>query len=201
MTPAGIAGKCGIDAARLAVVQRVQRIGEREVIAVRQVVAQIAGRCGPQVHGAGLQNAAVVAYRTACHRRASRRNASVVCDLDPVEHLVQQRGFAAGASGSRTLLSGRCRGKLRELMSIASIELPAQCADVAHVHGHFPADVSRHRHRQILNVRGHVVGSKAVRATLRESRESAASAGTGRAPARCCCDVCQVDVFQCRARR
>src|SRR5437667_5660455 len=73
------------------VVQRVKGVGEGQVIAIRQIVAQVTGRGGPKLPGPGLQRAA--------NDRSHRSGSRAADEVDSFEHLVQQRRFPSATRG------------------------------------------------------------------------------------------------------
>ena len=144
--------------ARLAVVQRAERIGERRIVAVGEIVAQC---CWPWRRADASRRSASTPFTLFRQRRTSlphrRRRASGAGDIDALEHLVQQSRFAAAARRVESFLQSVVE-EVGRVEVHAVVELAGQRADVARIQGEIAADVARHGQRQVLNVRRRVVG-------------------------------------------
>ena len=110
------------------------------------------------MHGPCLQGSTDSgSYRTACDGRPLRGLTSGSRDVDPLEHLVQQRRLAAATDR----IEGVLQTVVEEISRVQRnriVEFPAHGSNVAPVHGQLLPDVSSHCQRQILNVRRRIVG-------------------------------------------
>src|SRR5262245_28133110 len=112
-----------IDTAGLAVIQRTQAVCQRLIVAVGEIVLKLACSGGPQMLCSGLQDPV---------KDGSYWSEACTGNVDAVEHLVEQCGFASGPGCIESFLQSVVE-EVGRIDVDRSIQLAAKGSDIARI--------------------------------------------------------------------